>query len=83
MTNVSIAKCAAVCYDDGVMNEDNELTLDKLQTAMDSIKSVSKMPRWKDLTWAQRNIVEREIAAIEDPFIRRVMWWNYYDEEEK
>jgi hypothetical protein len=56
----------------------DELTYDKLKTVMDSLKPAPRMPRWKDLTWAQRNMVEREIAATESQFVRDAMREAFY-----
>lgn len=60
----------------------DELTLEKLKTAMASLKSAPKMPRWKDLTWAQRNMVEREIAATENLVVRGAMYDAYWCEDD-
>lgn len=60
----------------------DELTLEKLKTVMASLKPVPKMPHWKDLTWAQRNMVEQEIAATENFVIRGAMWDAYWCEDD-
>ena len=54
-----------------------ELTLERLQAAMREIGPAPRMPRWKDLTWAQRNMVEREIDAT-DHATREAMREAYF-----
>jgi hypothetical protein len=61
---------------------DDELTLEKLHAVIDGLKPVPKMPRWKDLTWPQRNMVEREIDATEHQIIREAMREAYYCEDD-
>jgi hypothetical protein len=61
---------------------DDELTYKKLKATIDSFKPPPKMPRWKDLTWAQRNMVEREIEATENTVIRGAMREAYYCEDD-
>jgi hypothetical protein len=56
----------------------DELTLEKMRTTMRALGPAPKMPRWKDLTWAQRNMVEREIEATESQFVRGALWEAYY-----
>ena len=65
-------------HTEGMSPGGEELTLEKMVAVMRAIGPPPKMPRWKDLTWAQRNMVEREIEATENAFIRRSMWEAYY-----
>jgi hypothetical protein len=60
------------------MDDNDNLTLDKLRATMASFKPAPKMPRWKDLTWPQRNMVEREIDATENQVVRGAMREAYY-----
>lgn len=60
----------------------DNLTLEKLLSTIRSFKPVPQMPRWKDLTWAQRNMVEQEIRATESPLVRNAMWANYYRDDD-
>lgn len=60
------------------MSEADELTLDKLRATLQSFKPAPPMPRWKDLTWAQRNMVEREINATESQIVREAMREAYH-----
>lgn len=60
------------------MDDPTELTLDKLRAAIQSIGPMPPMPRWKDLTRAQRNMVEREIDTTKNPSVRNAMWEAYY-----
>ena len=55
-----------------------ELTLDTLRETIRSFRPSPQMPRWKDLTWAQRNMVEREINATENQVVRGAMREAYY-----
>lgn len=59
------------------MNND-ELTIEKLRAVIAPFKPAPRMPRWKDLTWAQRNMVEREIDATENRVARESMREAYY-----
>jgi hypothetical protein len=59
-----------------------ELTLDKMRAAMRDFRPAPRMPRWKDLTWAQRNMVEHEIEATDNAFIRGGMWEAYYCQDD-
>lgn len=56
----------------------DELTLEKLQAAANLLKPTPRMPRWKDLAWAQRHVVEREIDATENVVVRQSMREAYY-----
>jgi hypothetical protein len=60
------------------MDDSDNLTVEKLRAAIDSFKPVPPMPRWKDLTWAQRNMVLREIDATEHPIARGAMREAFY-----
>jgi len=60
----------------------NELTVEKLVALADQFKPYPRMPRWKDLTWAQRNEVEREIWSTTDPLVRGAMQADYYRDED-
>lgn len=60
----------------------DELTYEKMKAVIDSFKPVPKMPRWKDLTWAQRNMVEREIDATESQIVRESMRASYYRDDD-
>lgn len=64
------------------MMTDDDLTYEKLAATIASFKPAPKMPRWKDLTWAQRNMVEREIEATESLVIRGAMWDAYWCEDD-
>lgn len=61
---------------------DDELTVEKLRAVLDSFKPIPKMPRWKDLTWAQRNMIEREIDATENVVVREAMRASYYRDDD-
>lgn len=63
------------------MGDDN-LTIDKLRATLASFTSLPKMPRWKDLTWAQRQMVEREIDTTENLIVRGAMRDAYYCEDD-
>src|SRR5690606_18754808 len=67
---------------EGLPPDGDNLTLEKLRAVMDSLRPVPKMPRWKDLTWAQRNMVEREIAATESLIVREAMRASYYRDDD-
>lgn len=60
------------------MSDNDTLTTEKLLAVAANMVPSPEMPRWADLTWAQRNLVEREIAATADPFVRDVMRRNFY-----
>jgi hypothetical protein len=61
---------------------DDELTLERLEAAMRALPPPPQMPRWKDLTWAQRNMVEREINATENQLIRGALRAEYYRDDD-
>ncbi len=69
-------------YTEGVPTGSAELTLETMQALIRSMKPMPKMPRWKDLTWAQRNMIEREIDATENCVVREAMRANYYRDED-
>lgn len=62
---------------------DDELTLEKLRATIAPFKPAPRMPRWKDLTWAGRNMVERQIDATENQIVRGAMREAYYCDDDQ
>ena len=67
---------------EGVPADKDELTLERLKALFQQLKPMPKMPRWKDLTWPQRNMIEREIDATENTVVREAMRANYYRDDD-
>lgn len=62
---------------------DSELTFAKMMAVVEQFRPVPKMPRWKDLTWAQRRFVEHEIDATENLLVRESMRASYYRDDDE